>query len=66
MSEEIIETALYSANCPNTSCPSHGREEMIESIVTATIVCGDCGRWLHNIPEDLTPEQRARAGLNEA
>lgn len=66
MTDDIISTAQYSANCPNESCRSHGRTDMIESVITATIVCGDCGRWLHNIPEDMTPEQRVRAGLEPA
>lgn len=63
MEEDQIEIAEYSAHCPNTNCPSHGRQDVIRSIITAVIVCGDCGRWLHNIPDDLTPEQRHRAGL---
>lgn len=39
---------LFTLDCPNTDCVSHGRTDQIEIDTEAIVVCGDCGAELRN------------------
>lgn len=48
---------LFTLNCPNIDCVSHGRVDQIEVDTKSIVVCGDCGAEIRNEYTELDPPE---------